>query len=46
MFGDAAKADELAYYNEVVPLQMLMAEINEWVGVEAVRFKEYGAIRS
>lgn len=41
-FGDAAKADELAYHNEVVPLQMLMKEINEWVGDEVVSFNEYG----
>ncbi|NWE54094.1 capsid portal protein, partial [Brevundimonas sp. P7753] len=38
-FGDVEKADEVFYRNEIQPLQQRFMAINDWLGVEVVRFK-------
>ena len=40
-FGDAGKAAQVFWTNEIKPLQDRMLEINEWVGKEVVKFSEY-----
>lgn len=40
-FGDVEKAARVFMVNEIQPLQARMMELNEWLGVEAVRFKAY-----
>ena len=40
-FGDANVADQLAYDNEIVPLQQQMKEINDWLGQEVISFRPY-----
>jgi len=40
-FGDVQKAAVIFFKNEIEPLQMRMLEINDWLGVEAVRFNPY-----
>ncbi len=40
-FGDAEKAAAVFAANEVAPLQERMLEVNEWLGVEVVRFRGY-----
>lgn len=37
-FGDVEKADEVFYRNEIQPLQQRFMAINDWLGVEVVRF--------
>jgi len=43
-FGDAGTADELAHNTEIVPVQNRMLEINDYFGVEIIKFKEYEGI--
>ena len=38
-FGDVEKADEVFYRNEIQPLQQRFLAINDWLGVEVVRFR-------
>ncbi len=40
-FGDAVKAAEVFYQNEVVPLQRRFREVNYWVGEQVVTFQPY-----
>lgn len=40
-FGDATKAAQVFEANEVKPLQMRFAELNDWLGEEVVRFEPY-----
>ncbi|KAF0111313.1 MAG: phage portal protein pbsx family [Hyphomonadaceae bacterium] len=40
-FGDVTKATNVFFENEIVPLQMICLEVNDWVGVEAVKFKDH-----
>lgn len=40
-FGDAEKAARVFAVNEIVPLQDRLLEINDWLGVEVIRFKPY-----
>lgn len=40
-FGDAGKAAEVFAQNEVVPLQVRMMEVNDWLGEEVIRFEPY-----
>ncbi len=40
-FGDVEKAARSFYYNEIQPLQRRLAEVNDWLGVEVVRFGPY-----
>lgn len=37
-FGDVAKATDVFFELEIVPLQAVFLEINDWIGSEAVRF--------
>ena len=37
-FGDAATAAEVFWQHEIVPLQQRFLELNDWAGMEAVRF--------
>ncbi|GAA0394918.1 phage portal protein [Brevundimonas terrae] len=39
-FGDVEKADAVFYRNEIQPLQQRFLAINDWLGVEVVRFRE------
>lgn len=43
-FGDVEKADEVFYRNEILPLQQRFLAINDWLGVDVVRFKERSGI--
>lgn len=40
-FGDAETAARVFVANELEPLQAVMRQINDWVGEEVVKFKEY-----
>lgn len=40
-FGDVGRAAGVFYINEIQPLQSVFLEINEWLGVEAVKFGPY-----
>lgn len=40
-FGDASKAAEVFYHNEILPLQTRLQEINELVGQKVVTFGPY-----
>lgn len=39
-FGDVEKADDVFYRNEIQPLQQRFLAVNDWLGVEVVRFRE------
>lgn len=38
-FGSIAEATEIWIYNELLPIQNRMLQINEWIGEEVVRFR-------
>lgn len=40
-FGDVAKTADVFHFAEIEPLQLRMLEVNDWAGVEAVRFRPY-----
>lgn len=40
-FGDAAKAAQVFSINEIEPLQNRMREVNDWLGIEVIRFDPY-----
>ncbi len=40
-FGDAEKAARVFAVNEITPLQERLKEINDWLGVEVIRFRPY-----
>lgn len=40
-FGDAGKAAEVFWWNEIKPLQERMRELNDWIGDEVIRFGDY-----
>ncbi|MDC7675365.1 phage portal protein [Asticcacaulis machinosus] len=40
-FGDIGKARDVFFENEIKPLQSKFLQINDWLGVEAVVFKEF-----
>lgn len=40
-FGDVAKAADVFHQAEIDPLMMRMLELNDWLGLEAVRFRPY-----
>ena len=40
-FGDAEKAARVFAVNEITPLQERLKEINDWLGIEVIRFKPY-----
>lgn len=40
-FGDAAKAAEVFYFNEGLPLQSRLMELNDMLGAEVIRFGPY-----
>ena len=39
-FGDVEKADQVFYRNEIQPLQQRFLAINDWLGMDVVRFRE------
>jgi PBSX family phage portal protein len=39
-FGDVSKANDAFYELEILPLQAKFLEINDWMGMEVVRFRE------
>ena len=39
--GDPAKAADVYHGAEIEPLQLRMLEVNDWLGVEAVKFRPY-----
>lgn len=43
-FGDIEKAAKVFYYNEIVFYQNLLKQINERLGVEVIKFKDYELI--
>lgn len=40
-FGDVGKAADVFFDQEIVPLQGRFTAINDWLGTEVVRFREY-----
>ena len=40
-YGDADVADQLAYNNEIIPVQQQMKELNDWLGQEVITFRDY-----
>lgn len=40
-FGDVEKATRVFTINELQPIQESLKELNEWLGVEVIRFKPY-----
>lgn len=45
-FGDAEKAAAVFAANEITPLQERMKELNDWLGVEVIRFRPYELAKS
>jgi len=45
-FGDIEKAARVFYYNEIVYYQNLLKQINDRLGIEVIKFKEYDLISS
>ncbi|WP_421865084.1 phage portal protein [Motiliproteus sp.] len=43
-FGKASEAAQVFATNELLPLQMRLQELNEWVGEEVVKFQPYEVI--
>lgn len=39
--GDMEKAARVFVRNELTPLHQRIKEVNDWVGVEVIRFKKY-----
>ena len=42
-FGDVTKAAEVFHAHEILPLQVKLQEVNEWVGEEVIRFTDPAA---
>jgi PBSX family phage portal protein len=42
-FGDVRTAAQIFYLNEIEPLQQRLMELNEWLGIEVLRFGPYDA---
>ena len=40
-FGDAVKAAQVFVRNELTPLQERIRELNDWLGVDVIRFNAY-----
>lgn len=40
-FGDVRTATDAFHFAEIEPLQLRMLEVNDWLGAEAIRFREY-----
>ncbi|MEL5679794.1 phage portal protein [Serratia nevei] len=40
-FGDVKEASEVFVKNELIPLQMRIVELNEWIGDEVISFNKY-----
>lgn len=40
-FGDVRTANDVFFVNEIEPLQMRLAEVNDWIGQDVVRFSEW-----
>ncbi|TNV11603.1 phage portal protein [Buttiauxella sp. B2] len=40
-FGDVVKAAQVFVRNELTPLQERFKELNDWIGMEVIRFKPY-----
>lgn len=40
-FGDVRTANDVFFVNEIEPLELRLAEVNDWIGHEVVRFREY-----
>ncbi|WP_140920900.1 phage portal protein [Limnobaculum xujianqingii] len=40
-FGDVEKAAQVFAVNELLPIQETLKELNDWLGIEVIRFKEY-----
>ncbi len=40
-FGDVRTANDVFFVNEIEPLMMRLAEVNDWLGREVVRFTDY-----
>lgn len=43
-FGDVGKATDVFFSNEIEPLMSRFLELNDWLGIEAVRFRPYEKI--
>lgn len=43
--GDIEKAAKVLYFNEIIYLQNLLKQINDTLGIEVVRFKDYGLLQ-
>ena len=44
-FGDLIKAARVFAVNELMPLQQTMLQINDWLGEEVIRFKDYSLLK-
>lgn len=40
-FGDAVKAAQVFVRNELMPLQERIRELNNWMRIEIIEFKDY-----
>jgi hypothetical protein len=40
-FGAPGQAADVFHFAEIEPLQQRMLEVNDWLGVEAVKFRPY-----
>ena len=45
-FGDVEKAAKVFYYNEIVYYQNLLKQINERLGIDVIKFKDYELLSS
>lgn len=40
-FGDAGKANDIYFSNEIMPIMTRMLRVNDWAGSEILKFKDY-----
>jgi len=40
-FGDVRTANDVFFYNEIIPLMMRFTEVNDWLHREVIRFEDY-----
>lgn len=45
-FGDVVRATDATYFNEILPIQTAFMELNEMIGQEIIKFKDYETLSS
>ena len=45
-FGDVEKAAKVFSINELAPIQESLKELNDWLGIDVVRFNPYALLQA